>query len=97
MRRADVLELLKDHMPELHERFGVCSLALFGSYARDEPRADSDVDLLVEFDRPVSFFGYMNLIEYLERLFGTRVDLATSADLRARVRPCVEKELIRVA
>lgn len=97
MRRSDVLDLLGTHLPEIRQRFGVRSLALFGSYARDEAGPESDVDLLVEFEGPVTFLGYMDLIEYLEKLFGRRVDLGSPTDLRARVRPYVEKELIRVA
>jgi predicted nucleotidyltransferase len=97
MRREAVLELLARHMDEMRHRFDVRSLALFGSHARDEARPDSDVDLLVEFSGPVTFLGFMDLTDYLERLFGTRVDLTTTEDLKSRVRPYVEKELIRVA
>ena len=72
------------------------SLRLFGSVARDDATADSDVDLLVEFDRPPGFSKYMQLRIYLEDLLGTRVDLITERGLRDRVRPRVEKEAIRV-
>lgn len=97
MRRDEVLSLLRDHQDELRERFGVSSIALFGSHARDEARPDSDVDLLVEFEGTVTFLGYMDLIDHLEQLFGTRVDVATATELKPRVRPYVEKDLIRVA
>ena len=70
MRRDDVLERLNLHREELRTRFGVGSIALFGSYARDEARPDSDVDLLVEFERPPTFLSYMDLIDYLEQLLG---------------------------
>lgn len=97
MRRSDVLDLLGTHLPEIRERFGVRSLALFGSYARDEAGPESDVDLLVEFEGPATFLGYMDLIEYLEALMGTRVDLASPSRLKPRIRPYVERELIHVA
>ena len=51
MRRDEVLRILREHRHELAQ-FRVTSLALFGSVARDEARADSDVELLVEFERP---------------------------------------------
>ena len=70
---------------------------LFGSAARGEMGPDSDVDLLVEFERPPTFLGYMDLIDHLEQLFGTRVGLATHNKLKPRARPYVERELIRVA
>jgi uncharacterized protein len=95
--RRDVLNLLHENREELRTRFGVGSIALFGSYARDEARPDSDVDLLVEFEGPVTFLGFMALIDFLETLVGTRVDVATADELKPRMRPYVEKELIRVA
>jgi len=97
MRRSDVIEHLSAHRAELRERFGVSSIALFGSYARDDARPDSDVDLLVEFEGPLTFLRYMDLIDYLQELIGTRVDLATSGKLKPRVRANVEREMIRVA
>jgi len=61
--RNEVVERLREHQVEIQQRFGVRSLGLFGSYARDEARPDSDVDLLVEFEVPITFLGYMGLIE----------------------------------
>jgi predicted nucleotidyltransferase len=60
VRRDEVLARLAAHWPELTER-GVARLAVFGSVGRDEARADSDVDLLVEFDRPVGLFTFSRL------------------------------------
>lgn len=97
MRRDDVLGLLGRRREELRTRFGVASIALFGSVARDEARAGSDVDLLVEFDGAPSWASFNDLIDYLEEALGARVDLATPAKLKPLVRPYVERELIRVA
>jgi predicted nucleotidyltransferase len=96
MGRDDVLSLLKRHRAEL-EGFGVESLRLFGSVAREEASADSDVDLLVSFRETPTFSGYMKLRIFLEDLLGARVDLITESGLRERVRPFVEKDAIRVA
>ena len=76
---------------------GVASLALFGSVARGEDGAASDVDLLVAFDGPATFDGYMDLKLFLEDLLERRVDLVTEQALREEVRPSVERELLRVA
>ncbi len=97
MTRQEVLDLLAEHQAQLRRRFGVRKIAPFGSYARDEARPDSDVDLLVEFEGAATFLGFMGLIEYLEALFGTRVDVVTPGKLKPRARPYVERELIRVA
>lgn len=97
MGRDAVLKALAARLPIVQARFGVRSLALYGSYARDEAGPESDVDLLVEFSRPPSFTDYMGLIEYLAHELGRGVDVATPGKLKPRVRPYVEKDLIRVA
>jgi predicted nucleotidyltransferase len=89
--------LLSEHAAEARLRFGVTRLALFGSAARDELRADSDIDVLVAFDGPATVDRYFGLREYLEELFGRRVDLVTEKGLKPRARKYVEKDLIRVA
>jgi len=96
MRREEVLTTLKAHRDDL-VRFGVKSLRLFGSTARDEMRPESDVDLLVDFESSPTFADYMKLRIYLEDLLGVSVDLVTETGLRSRVRPYVEKDAIRVA
>ncbi len=96
MKRDDVLDILRTNR-EVLEGIGVRSLALFGSVARGEGRVDSDIDLLVEFDRPTGFFGLIRLQHFLEELLGCRVDVSTSASLKPRVRAKVLAEAIRVA
>lgn len=97
MRRAEVIELLLAHRDEFVRQFGVRTLSLFGSVARDEARPDSDVDVLVEFEGPTTFDGHMGLLVYLEDLLGRRVDVVTAKGLKRRMRPQVEQDLVRVA
>ena len=95
MERDRILSILRDH-PELRETFGVESLSLFGSSARDEARPDSDVDLLVQFDSPATFDRYMGLRMCLEDLLGVKVDLVTTKGLRDRLRAGVEAEAVPI-
>jgi predicted nucleotidyltransferase len=97
MRRAQVIALATARRDEIVQRFGVRSLALFGSVARDEGRPDSDVDFLVEFEGPTTFDRHMGLLVYLEDLLGRRVDVITVAGLKPRLRPLIEQDLVRVA
>ncbi len=97
MDRTEVLGTLKRHCAELELEFGVRRLALFGSAARDQMRADSDVDLLVDLAGPTSYDRYFALLERLERLLGRRVDLVTESGLKPRARELVERDLVRVA
>ena len=89
--------LLKQKNAELEIKFGVKSLLLFGSVARNESTTASDVDLLVEFNRPVGYFGLFALQDYLEELLGCPVDLGTPDSLKPYIRERVMGELIHVA
>lgn len=71
-------------------------LALFGSVVRDSARADSDVDILVSFDGPVTSSRYLGVQFSLEDLLGRRVDLVTDKALRPGLRPYVERGAVRV-
>jgi uncharacterized protein len=96
MKRKEVIHLLNLHREEINRQFGVKSLALFGSFARDEATLSSDVDLLVEFDRPVGLFGLFALQDYLEKLLGCPVDLGTPDGLKPRYRSRILSECIHV-
>src|SRR5579872_3506354 len=76
MKRNDVIEKLRTELENLRIRFEVETLALFGSVARDEAEPDSDVDVLVEFNRPITLFDLVAVQQHLERCLGVRrVDL----------------------
>lgn len=96
MLKDDLLDILQQHQKDLQE-FGVQSLALFGSVVRDEARADSDVDILVEFARPVGLLAFLKLKRYLEGILGKTVDLVTSKALRPQWRERIIREAIRAA
>jgi hypothetical protein len=92
----EIIARIQEHQTELEE-FDVTSLRLFGSVARGEATATSDIDLLVAFRKPPSFSRYMQLRIFLEDLLNAKVDLITESGLRDRVRPYVERDAIRVA
>ena len=96
MNRTRALQLLALSKPVLMERYGVTRLALFGSTARNVARADSDVDILVAFDGPVTSQRYFGVLFYLEDLFGCSIDLVTEKALREELRPFVEQEAVYV-
>lgn len=96
MDRDDILNTLRQHMTEIRE-FGVSDVALFGSFVRGEQRPDSDVDILVEFDRPTGLFGFVRLQRSLEELLGRDVDLATPTALRSEMRREILAEAVHAA
>ncbi len=96
MDRAAVINTLKAHRQELRE-LGVRSLRLFGSFARDQARNGSDIDLLVDMGPEPTFRQYCDIRFFLEDLLERSVDLVTEGDLREPIRPFVERDAIRVA
>ena len=92
--RQHVLDTIDAHRKQLDE-FAVRSLFLFGSVARDEATSKSDVDVLVEFSRPVGLFTLLGLQSYLEELLGCSVDVGTPKSLRPHLQEAVLKEAVR--
>ena len=74
---TEYARILREHMPELERDYGVSSLALFGSYVRGEEQDGSDLDVLVDFDRPIGMLGFVDLGDKLSALVGKTVDLTT--------------------
>jgi len=97
MKRDHILLVLREHNEALVREFGVSSMRLFGSVARDGDLEASDVDLLVSLAGEPSFRRFMQLKLRLEEILGIPVDLITETGLKPAVRPYVEREAIRVS
>lgn len=97
MNRQAILDRLHAAAPELRLKYGVKSLAVFGSMARGDDHEASDVDVLATFDGPTTFRSFMGLKLDLEDLFGRPVDLGTPDSLRPEIRANVEKDLLHVS
>lgn len=98
MNRAEVIDRIKAVEPALRDR-GVAALYLYGSYARDEARADSDIDIFVEFipdqDRDIS--AYLAPYHLLEQQFpGKDIGYGTRDEIVVHYRPDIERSTIRV-
>ncbi len=91
------LALIRSASPVLRAKFGVRELAVFGSYARCDEQAGSDIDVLVSFEGPADFDRFMGLKFHLEDLLGSKVDLVTRAALRPELRERILAEAVSVA
>lgn len=96
MERDKILAQLKSRKRQL-KKFGIHSLSIFGSVARDQAHENSDVDILVDFERPVGMFEFARLKMYLEDLLERPVDLVTTEALRQELREDILREAIRAA
>jgi predicted nucleotidyltransferase len=94
MELDEVKKILENHKKTLGQNFRVKEIGIFGSYARGEQRDRSDVDVLVEFDEPVSLLGVVKLENYLSDLLHVKVDLVPKKDIRQELREGILKETI---
>jgi predicted nucleotidyltransferase len=92
--KDDILETLRSHGPRLASEFGVRRIGLFGSYARGQQHETSDLDFVAELDRPLGL-KFVELVEYLERLFGKKVDVLTPAGVDAIRNPWVAADILK--
>jgi hypothetical protein len=94
--RQDILTSLKKLKGEVAKEYSVKTIGVFGSVARDEQTGTSDIDLLVEFSKPVGFVTFMRLEHFLSERLGNQVDLVTSDSLKPVIRQDVLAEVIYV-
>lgn len=97
MDRDAVIAMLREHEQELRE-LGIARLSLFGSVARGEAGADSDVDLAARFDpdRRIGLFEYGGIAYRLEQLIGRTIDLVSEPIRKDRLRARVERDRVLV-
>lgn len=79
--RIEILNKLRELKPILSKDYSVKEIGLFGSFAKNEPKDDSDIDLLIELDKPIGW-KFFSLEIYLEQIFGRKIDLVTKNALR---------------
>ncbi|PKL64523.1 MAG: nucleotidyltransferase [Methanomicrobiales archaeon HGW-Methanomicrobiales-3] len=92
MKTADEIRaILRECLPEIREKYGVTSIGVFGSYARGEADSGSDIDLIVEFDRPIGW-ELVDLTDLLESRLGQRVDLVLRRSLHPLLRDTILAE-----
>jgi len=94
MKQDIILKKLSEHRDELESRFGVASLSLFGSVAREEAASESDVDILVSFVKTPGIFSFLELKEHLEHLLQCPVDLVTRNALKKQFREQILQEAL---
>jgi uncharacterized protein len=92
----DLLRDKRDEILEIAARHGASNVRVFGSVARGEANAQSDIDFLVELERGQSLLDHAGLMVDLENLLGRRVDVATERGLKPRIREGILREAVRL-
>jgi uncharacterized protein len=91
-----ILKKLKDNKSELEQKYSISELGLFGSYARGDYKETSDIDILVDFNKKIDAFEYIQLAHDLEELLNHKVDVVSRRGIKPQYLPYVEKNLIYV-
>ncbi len=91
----EVRGLLQKHKAELKNRYGIAKIGIFGSYARNEQIEESDIDILVEFERPIGL-DFVALADDLEALLGFKVDLVSRGAIKPNRWDYVAEDLVYV-
>lgn len=96
MTQTEILDFLKTHKQEIHNRFGVTKIGLFGSYARNEANEESDIDIAIELESSNTFRSFFALLRYLEEGFKKKVDLGIEHSLKPIAKKRILNEIIYV-
>jgi len=78
----DIEIIIQKHRKELEEEFGLREIGIFGSYVRGDQLQKSDLDILVEIERPMGFIKFIKLENHLSQILGVKVDLVTKKALK---------------
>ena len=92
----DIKGILKSHKEELESKYGVKEIGIFGSYVKEEQTETSDVDILVEFEKPLGLLEFVGLKNYLSDLLGVNVDLVMKKALKPSIGERVLGEVVYV-
>ena len=92
----EIKEILAQHKKELREKHKVSEVGIFGSYVRGEQKRGSDIDLVAEFEAPLSLLDLVGVELYLSRLLKAKVDLIPKEDIRPELKERILKEIVYV-
>lgn len=90
----EIKNILNKNRDYFTEKYNVSNFLLFGSYAKNLQTAESDIDLLVNFSKPVDMFEFIDLQEYLTEIFNKKIDLGTVNGLKSFVKDSILKEAL---
>lgn len=85
MGKKEIIEIIRDSKPELQLRYGVQRIGLFGSHVREQQRPESDIDILVSFDREIDLFDFIEVRDFLENRLHEKVDLVMDTALKPSI------------
>jgi len=95
-RLENLKRILQSHKDELHSKYGVTEIGIFGSFVKSEQGDYNDVDILVDFDRTIDLITFVNLKNYLSDLLKVNVDLVMKKALKPQISKHILEEVIEI-
>lgn len=90
--KQEILTRLQELKPILHQEYAVKEIGLFGSFSDNTFKDDSDIDILVELEKPIGW-KFFSLEIYLEKVFNRKIDLVTKNALKEQIRDLILKQV----
>lgn len=87
----EIKKVLQKHREEFREQYGLKEIGIFGSYVKGEQKEKSDLDILIELEKPIGFVRFMRLESALSQLLGVRVEMVT----RKALKPHIGKRILQ--
>lgn len=94
LTKEEILEKIEGNKERI-KGYGIKKIGVFGSYVRGEQKGESDIDILVEFEKgKITFDNFMGLKFFLEDSFNCKVDLVIRDDIKPRLKPYILEEIV---
>jgi len=94
--KDEIISVISNELPHIRKQYGVIRCGLFGSHSKGLAAEESDIDLLVQFEKPIGFFKFIELENHLSEKLGKKVDLVTEDALKPLIRPHIMETIIYV-
>ena len=91
--KKDVIKKIIEKKPMLKKEYYIVNIGLFGSFSENNQTKDSDIDILVEFSKPIGW-KFFALEKYLEQIFSRKIDLLTKKSIKKQIKPFILNQII---
>ena len=95
INKEHITKTLKDNKVDLATRYHLTSIGIFGSFAREDFKNDSDIDILIDYDQPLGI-AFIDLAEELEKILNCKVDLVSKNGIKPKYLEEIQKDLIYI-
>ncbi|OLS14583.1 MAG: DNA polymerase beta domain-containing protein [Promethearchaeota archaeon CR_4] len=93
---TEIKRILQNEIPSLKEKYYVKEIGIFGSFVRGEQNHKSDLDIIVEFAKPIGLLKFIHLENYLHELLGMKIDLVTKTALKPYIGQRILQEVVYI-